>query len=72
MATLELCLDILFNIYMSKLVRLEGELVFQVNPDFQTLNLGFPGPFSPNLSAPKIMFLVPENEKRNKFPNFSS
>ena len=57
--------SISFNIYLSQLVRLEGKLDFWRNRDFQTLNLGFP-----ILSVPKIMFLVPENEKRNKFSSF--
>ena len=59
-------LDKLFNIYLSRLVRLEGKHDFQGNRDFQTLNLGFQGHFD-RFDVPKIMFLVPENEKRNKF-----
>ena len=37
---------LIFNIYLTQLVRLEGKLDLQGNHEFQTLNLGFPGHFN--------------------------
>ena len=37
------CLDILFNIYLSHLVWLEGNHDFRGNHDLKTVNLRFPG-----------------------------
>ena len=43
---------------------------FSRKPWFSNSKFGISGSFWPILSVPKIMFLVPENEKRNKFSSF--
>ena len=42
---LKICVFISFNLYLSKLVRLEGKLDFQGNRDLKTLNLQLLGHF---------------------------